>query len=45
MLFGKPVEDVVPAHKRAFDKDWQKMVNEYDQKIAKERQRIDRERP
>ena len=34
-LFGRAVQDILPAHRRAFSSDWTKTTNEIDQGAAK----------
>ena len=45
LVYGHPVNEVVPAHKSALQKSWHKRHAEYDTMIARERQRAERYQP
>ena len=37
-LFGRPVQDVLPAHRRTFSSEWQKATVEIDQRVEASRE-------
>ena len=40
MLFGHPIRDLLPAHRRAFDATWQKTADEIDQQRSDKRSQV-----
>jgi len=42
LLFGRPLQDKIPAHKSAFKVDWFKEMKSYDRKMAESKIRMER---
>ena len=41
LLFGRPIRDLLPAHRRSFEAEWQKSADELERQSAEVKQRVE----